>query len=78
LKEGRRGFDGDFDRLPLTLLLAVSPPEQLSAPRTLEKLSKRKAKENMEQCKSKDRDFKSYANAVFGSGCCCLSASLST
>jgi hypothetical protein len=33
---------------------------------------------NMEQCKSKDQDCKSYANAVFRSGCCCLSASLST
>jgi hypothetical protein len=26
---------GDFNWLPLMLLLAVSPPEQLSAPRTL-------------------------------------------
>jgi hypothetical protein len=33
---------------------------------------------NMGQCKSKDPDFKSYANAVFRRGCCCLSASLST
>jgi hypothetical protein len=32
----------------------------------------------MGQCKSKDQDFKSYANAVFRRGCCCLSASLST
>jgi hypothetical protein len=29
------------------------------------------------QHKSKDQDFKSYANAVFRCGCCCLSASLS-
>jgi hypothetical protein len=27
---------------------------------------------------SKERDFKSYANAVSRSGCCCLCASLST
>jgi hypothetical protein len=32
----------------------------------------------MGQCKSKDGDFKSHANAVFRCGCCCLSASLST
>jgi hypothetical protein len=32
----------------------------------------------MRQCKSKDRDFMSYANAVLRHGCCCLSASLST
>jgi hypothetical protein len=32
----------------------------------------------MGQCKSKDQDFKSYANAVFKCGCCCWSASLST
>jgi hypothetical protein len=30
----------------------------------------------MGQWKSKDQDFKSYANAVFRHGCCCLSASL--
>jgi hypothetical protein len=43
----------------------VSPPEQVSAPRTLyigfRKAKLKKAKENMGQCKSKDRDFKSYA-----------------
>jgi hypothetical protein len=33
-------------------------------------------KGNMGQCKSKDQDFKSYANAVFRLGHCCLSASL--
>jgi hypothetical protein len=33
---------------------------------------------NMGQCKSKDQDFKSYANAVFRCDCCCLSTSLST
>jgi hypothetical protein len=32
----------------------------------------------MGQCKSKDQDFKSYANTVFRHGGCCLSASLST
>jgi hypothetical protein len=32
----------------------------------------------MGQCKSEDPDFKSYANAVFRCGCCCLSASLSS
>jgi hypothetical protein len=32
----------------------------------------------MGHCKSKDQDFKSYANAVFKHGCCYLSASLST
>jgi hypothetical protein len=32
----------------------------------------------MGQYKSKDRDFKSYVNAVFKCSCCCLSASLST
>jgi hypothetical protein len=35
LKEDSGLFDGDFDWLPLLLLLAVPPPEQLSAPRTL-------------------------------------------
>jgi hypothetical protein len=38
----------------------------------------KKPKENMGQCKSEDLDFKSYANAVFRHGCCCLSACLST
>jgi hypothetical protein len=60
----------------------MSPPEQLSALRTLymsfRKSKLEKAKENMRQCKSKDRDFKSYANAVFRRGCCFLSANLST
>jgi hypothetical protein len=28
----------------------------------------------MGQCKSKDRHFRSYANAVSSRGCCCLSA----
>jgi hypothetical protein len=55
----------------------VSPPEQFSALRTL-CIGFRKAKENMGQCKSKERDFKSYANTVFRRGCCCLSAGLST
>jgi hypothetical protein len=32
----------------------------------------------MGQGKSKDLDFKSYANAVFRHGCCCVSARLST
>jgi hypothetical protein len=36
------------------------------------------AKENIGQYKSKDQDFKSYANAVFRHGCCCMSVSLST
>jgi hypothetical protein len=52
----------------------MSPPEQLSALRTLY-TGLRKAKENMGQYKSKDQDFKSYANAVFRHSCC-LSASL--
>jgi phage-related minor tail protein len=30
----------------------------------------------MGQCKSKDWDFKSYANAVLRRSCCCLSESL--
>jgi hypothetical protein len=55
----------------------VSPPEQFSALRTL-CIGFRKAKENMGQCKSKERDFKSYANTVFRRSCCCLSANLST
>jgi hypothetical protein len=41
------------------------------------KLSKRKAKENVGQCKSKD-ETKSYANAVFRHGCYRVSASLRT
>jgi hypothetical protein len=32
----------------------------------------------MGQCKSKEQDFKSYANAVFRHGCCCVSESLRT
>jgi hypothetical protein len=61
----------------------VSPPEQLSALGTLyigfrKAKLKRNTKENMGQCKSKVQDFKSYANAVFRHGCCCLSSSLST
>jgi hypothetical protein len=31
----------------------------------------------MGQCKSEGQDFKSYGNAVFRCGCCCLSANLS-
>jgi hypothetical protein len=31
----------------------------------------------MVQWKSKDQELKSYANAVFRCGCCCLTASLS-
>jgi hypothetical protein len=59
----------------------ISPPEQLSALRTLyigfRKAKLKKAKDHMRQCESKDRDFKSYASAVFRHSCC-LSASLST
>jgi hypothetical protein len=32
----------------------------------------------MGQCKTGDKDFKCYANAVFPCSCCCLCASLST
>jgi hypothetical protein len=71
----------DFDWLPL-LLAVVSPPEQLFALKTLyigfRKAKLKKCYREMGQCKSEDRDFKSYANAVFGCGCCYLSASLST
>jgi hypothetical protein len=35
-------------------------------------------KKDMGQCKSKEQDFKGYANAVFRCACCCLFASLST
>jgi hypothetical protein len=38
----------------------------------------REIKENMGQCKSNDQDLKSYANAVFSHGFCCVSASLRT
>jgi hypothetical protein len=44
--------------MTLLLLLAVFPPQQLSALRALEKLRWRKAKENLGQCKSEDGDFK--------------------
>jgi hypothetical protein len=74
LKENMGFLMGDFNWLTLA---GVSPPQQLSALRTLY-IGFRKAKENIGQCKCKDQDFNSYANAVFRRGCCCLSASLNT